>query len=75
MNEKCFAIRKQGACGALTVKACVGYQKCPFYKPVWMYRRDQKRIDVKLCALPEEEQQDIADKYHNGKMPWKGDHE
>ena len=75
MNEKCFAIRKKGACSALTVKACIGYQQCPFYKPIWMYQRNQDLIDVKLCALPQARQQAIADKYHNGKTPWKGDHE
>ena len=72
MNEKCFAIRKKGVCGALNVKGCSGYEKCPFYKPVWMYRRGQEQIDIRLCALPQAKQQEIADKYHNGKMPWRG---
>jgi hypothetical protein len=75
MNEKCFAMRKKGVCGALTVKSCSGYEKCPFYKPIWKRLRDQETANARLCALPEEEQQMIADKYHNGSMPWRGDRE
>ena len=75
MNEKCFAMRRNGVCSALTVKGCPGYGRCAFHKPFWMYRRDQKRIDVRLCALPQAKQQAIASKYHNGKMLWRGDHE
>ena len=73
MNEKCFAMRKNGVCGALTVKSCSGYEKCPFYKPIWKRLRDQEAANARLCALPEEEQQMIADKYHNGKMPWRSE--
>lgn len=75
MNEKCFAMRKNGVCGTLTVKSCSGYEKCPFYKPIWKRLRDQDAANARLCALPEEEQQMIADKYHNGSMPWRGDRE
>lgn len=75
MNEKCFAMRRNSMCSALTVKGCPGYGHCAFYKPIWMYQRDQDLIDVKLCALPQARQQEIADKYHNGNMPWRGDHE
>ena len=75
ITEKCFAMRINGECSALTVKECRGYGRCAFYKPVWMHQRDHERIDVRLCALPQNRQQEIADQYHNGKMPWKGDHE
>lgn len=73
MNEKCFAMRRQCSCGALTVKGCPGYQHCTFYKPIWMYQRDQSQINVKLSGLPLEVQQCIAEKYHHGQMPWKGE--
>lgn len=74
MNEKCFAMRGNNVCGALVVKGCPGYGRCPFYKPMWMFKRDRDRMNVKLCALSESRQQDIADKYHNGETPWKGAH-
>lgn len=75
MNEKCFAMRRNNECSALAVKGCPGYGRCPFYKPRWMAQRDQDRVDVKLRALPPERQTLIAEKYHNGNMPWRGEHE
>ena len=72
MNEKCFGIRKHRMCSVLIVKSCPGYAKCPFYKPLWMYLRDQSRINVRLCGMPKEEQEYIAHKYYRGEMPWKG---
>ena len=72
MNEKCFAMHKGNVCGALTVKSCLGYGRCPFYKPRWMFEHDRDRLNVKLRSLPEVQQQDIADKYYNGNRPWRG---
>ncbi|MBR3873504.1 MAG: hypothetical protein IKJ26_04955 [Clostridia bacterium] len=73
MNEKCFALRRSGRCGALTSPFCTGYATCPFYKPKWMHERDTERTNRKLSALPLEEQLYIASKYYRGWMPWKGE--
>ena len=72
MNEKCFGMMKSGECGALRVEKCPGYKKCGFYKPLWRYLRDQEVANVRLCALPLVHQVHIAEKYYEGKMPWKG---
>lgn len=73
MNERCFAMRRNGKCNALNVDRCPNYASCPFYKPSWKAERDTARLNQKLCALPMDEQQRIADKYHNGKMPWRSE--
>ena len=73
MNDKCFAMRKNGACVALSVKRCLGYGKCPFYQPSWKCLCDQDKANARLRALPKDEQRAIADKYHNGNMPWRED--
>ena len=32
-------------------------------------------LNQRLNRLPIQEQRDIAEKYHNGEMPWKGENE
>ena len=71
MNERCFAMRRNGKCGALNVNQCPNYASCPFYKPVWKAELDTARTNRKLCRMPEEAQLHIAEKYHNGDMPWR----
>ena len=74
MNDKCFALRARGVCGALN-GSCPGYEGCAFYKPKRRQEEDQRQVDARLRRLPRETQQLIADKYFNGDMPWRGDME
>lgn len=77
MNEKCFAMKqiptRGGICKCLEKKTCPGYTLCPFYKPIWVQDRDQRRAFHRLAALPMIDQMHISDKYYQGKMPWRGD--
>lgn len=74
-DERCFAIVQKGKCAALATESCPGYGRCTFYKPVWVHERDREQANARLRALPEEEQRAIADKYHKGIMPWRGEQE
>ncbi|MEG0935706.1 MAG: hypothetical protein RSJ41_08955 [Clostridia bacterium] len=71
MNEKCFALRKGCACSALAVKNCVGYQCCPFYRPVWQWQKRLSKADMRLRKLPLARQTDISEKYYHGETPWR----
>lgn len=62
---------KNGGCRALDGN-CPGYAACGFYKPCWKYEKDQRMAYGKLRALPMDRQQEIADKYFKGAMPWRG---
>ena len=73
MNEKCFALRKGCVCSALSVKNCVGYQNCSFYRPVWQMEQRRKKANMRLDRLPIARQLEIAAKYHHGEMPWQED--
>ena len=73
MNERCFAMKRDGMCGALTVTGCPGYAACAFYKPIWKHKKDVALVNKKLCALPTSKQADIAERYHQGRMPWRGE--
>jgi hypothetical protein len=75
MNERCFAMRRSGRCEALNVEHCKTYATCVFFKPIWKARKDLARANRRLCALPRDTQMYIADKYHEGKMPWRGETE
>ena len=75
MNERCFAHRRNAKCVALTGEQCAGYAVCSFYKPIWKHAQDVARVNQQLNRLSIQEQRDIAEKYHNGEMPWKGENE
>ena len=75
MNERCFAHRRNGKCAALTCEQCAGYAVCSFYKPIWKQAQDVARVNQRLNRLPIQKQRAIAEKYHNGEMPWKGENE
>ena len=66
-------LRRSGKCSALVKGICPNYASCPFYKPVWMAERDVERANRKLCALPMDEQLNIAEKYYNDEMPWRSE--
>lgn len=71
MNEKCFALQRNGKCRAVDGN-CPGHAACAFYKPRWKFEKDQRLAYCKLAALPGERQREIADKYYGGRMPWEG---
>lgn len=71
-REKCFAQRKSGRCAAL-IGVCPGYDQCSFYKTEEEYWRTKEDARQKLCALSVSKQQYIAEKYHRGAMPWRGE--
>ena len=75
MNERRFAHRRNGKCVALTGEQCAGYAVCSFYKPIWKHAQDVARVNQRLNRLPIQKQRAIAEKYHNGEMPWKGENE
>ncbi len=80
MNEKCFGLKVSNkgrmVCGVLegnpgqSSPPCVGYQRCPFYKPKWEYDRDKKSALQRIGSLPVQTQRHIAEKYYEGEMPW-----
>lgn len=72
MSDRCFALRKNGCCGVLSVDQCPGRGQCVFHKRCWEYQRDLEEANARLRALPEEMQLEIAEKYHGGRMPWRG---
>ena len=74
MNDKCFALRASGVCGALSGD-CSGYADCAFYKAKRQQEADQRRANARLRRLPQETQRIIADKYFSGEMPWRGEME
>ena len=74
MNDKCFALRARGVCGALSGD-CSGYAACAFYKAKCQQEADQRRANARLRRLPQETQRIIADKYFSGEMPWRGEME
>ena len=74
MNDKCFALRARGVCGALSGD-CSGYADCAFYKAKRQQEADQRRANARLRRLPQETQRIIADKYFSGEMPWRGEME
>ena len=74
MNEKCFALQRNGECRALD-RDRRGPCPCVFYKPVWKHKKEQRLAHQKLTALSVEKQMYIADKYYAGCMPWEEDME
>ena len=75
--EKCFAYipteerrHHRFNCKALS-ENCPGFEICSFYKSAEQNAADQNAADVLLCSLNEDRQNEIALKYHDGRMPWK----
>jgi hypothetical protein len=71
MNTSCFACVDGSRCMALHAASitCVG---CRFFKTRAQLDAEQQRVNDILAAKPFSEQQYLAGKYHQGKMPWRG---
>ncbi len=72
MDDKCFAYRDRYQCSALSVMACLGFRRCPFYKTFHTYLADQDNANLRLNKLSDEQQTYIAETYYHGNMPWRG---
>lgn len=44
---KCFALREDGGCKALTYKECIGYKNCSFYKTKKKFSEDAKNAELR----------------------------
>ena len=72
MNEKCFALRKDGECRALECRLCMNsYDDCPFYKPVKQALQDRAARYERISSLTEAQQEKISARYYEGRMPWR----
>lgn len=73
-DTKCFARTPTLACMALDTgmhkNRCTGSEGCAFYKTAAAQRVSENAALERIATLPDGEQQYIADKYHQGKMPW-----
>lgn len=68
-KNNCFALSRKGLCKALE-GAPVCNEKCAFYQSKKEARESLYYAYARLCTLSAAEQQRIADKYYDGKMPW-----
>lgn len=57
------------ACTATTNETCEGEQ-CAFYKTQKAQRASLEKSYARFRAMPDEQQQSIADTYYGGKTPW-----
>ena len=72
--EKCFGMcKKDRKCYVVESKYyCRGqHEQCPFYKTEAQYSDEIIKCSSRLKSLPAETQAYIADKYFNGKYPWR----
>jgi len=72
MNTFCFAC-KGDQCIALDNPPCASeqLQPCPFFKTQAQFDADREHAMELIAAKTDEEQSYIADKYYQGRMPWK----
>lgn len=69
MNEKCFALMKNGSCLALT-ETCCQDSPCAFFKTEAELEESKAKSHARLASLDRHSQQYIADTYYGGIMPW-----
>lgn len=74
-DATCFAKMPLGECKAFYTwrykNRCPGEEDCKYFKSVAEITASEQAKNERLATLPEDHQQYIADKYYNGKMPWK----
>lgn len=69
MNIKCFGGKGKSGCEMLVVRKCPG-DCCSYFKTEVQHQSDMQKALRRLASLDKENQEFIADKYYNGKMPW-----
>jgi hypothetical protein len=57
-------------CSALIVYKCLG-EKCPFFKTPEQALEGKRKRYARLASLDKTTQRYIAEKYYNGRMPWR----
>jgi len=62
----CESLLENGHCSCLNVYECIG-SNCPFYRA----RGTKYQANKRLCALDDNEQERIAQKYYHGMRPWR----
>lgn len=69
MDKKCFAMGEKFRCRILAVKKCPGFS-CSFYMTAAEQQESQRRAFAAIAKKDRLDQQNIADKYYGGHMPW-----
>ena len=67
--RECFANRNGARCKIMQSEICEGI--CSFFKTKKALKQDRTQAFIRLAGLPAEHQSCIAEKYFNGKQPWK----
>lgn len=65
----CFALKENGKCTVLSGEICEG-TSCGFYKTKKEQEKSLEKANMRLRSLPKDQQEMIADRYHNGKKEW-----
>jgi hypothetical protein len=73
----CFAYSPDGYrhgyynnCKATINEKCPG-EKCPFYRTPEQAQELRRKANARLASLDKTTQRYIAEKYYNGRMPWR----
>ena len=73
----CFAYERYGYkydhynnCGATINEKCPG-EKCPFYRTPEQAQELRRKANARLASLDRTSQEYIAEKYYDGRMPWR----
>lgn len=75
MNEKCFALKRGSNECRVLLGNCPGHSRCKFYKPRWLLDKKRRAAFQRLRSLPLYKQEEIANKYYDGNMSWRGEYE
>lgn len=69
MAEICVGL-SVGECRRIHETRCPGKGKCNFFQTKEQEEKSREKTFARLNSLSKIEQQSIAEKYYNGKMPW-----
>ena len=70
--SRCIMRGKSG-CVGLELDECP--PRCPFYKDSEGWQQSEQKAYNRIRSLPADKQQEIANKYYGGEMPWMEDHQ
>ena len=69
MDRECFAERDGSLCDATEDGLCLTYD-CPFYTTEKQHRQSVEQAYARIRGLPQEQQDQISEKYYKGRKPW-----